>query len=122
LIDWRQDFAEDLEKGDIYYDLGKLNHNLIFNHDLVNKNNFNISRNENKIICDILVSKNLLDCKNVLKKFCEENNLDYFKVELISSIIWINMSPLHNYPLNLFLFYFGKYNLYLNLLNQRNIR
>ena len=28
LIDWRQDFANDLEIGDLYYDLAKLNHNL----------------------------------------------------------------------------------------------
>ena len=34
---------------------------------------------------------------------------------IISSIIWLNMSPLHSYPLNLFLFYFGKYNLYKQL-------
>jgi CTP:phosphocholine cytidylyltransferase-like protein len=31
LIDWRQDFAGDLVNGDIYYDLAKMNHNLLFN-------------------------------------------------------------------------------------------
>jgi hypothetical protein len=115
LIDWRQDFAGNLSHGDIYYDLGKLNHNLIFNHDLVNKNNYIIKKIKNEVICDILVSKNLLDCKKELLLFCKNNSLDYNKVELMSSIIWINMSPLHIHPLDKFLYYFGKYNLYLNL-------
>lgn len=120
LIDWRQDFAGDLLYGDVYYDLGKLNHNLIFNHDLVNKNNFTIKKTRNEIFCDILVSKNLLDCKKELLQFCLENNFDYNKVELMSSIIWINMAPLHIHPLDKFLYYFGKYNLYLNLKGYNN--
>ena len=34
---------------------------------------------------------------------------------MLTSIIWINMAPLHEYPFNNFLFNFGKYNLYKNL-------
>jgi len=30
-------------------------------------------------------------------------------------LIWINMAPLHPQPIGDFLFYFGKYNLHLNL-------
>ena len=41
LIDWRQDFAGQLDIGDLYYDLAKLNHNLTVNHDIVNKGLFN---------------------------------------------------------------------------------
>ena len=114
LLDWRQDFGGNIYLGDIYYDLGKLNHNLTFNHNIVNKGLYKIENNEN-IIIDILTSFNLNNCKNILKQFCESNNFDFNKVEIISSIIWLNMSPLHSYPLNLFLFYFGKYNLYKQL-------
>ena len=32
LVDWRQDFGGDLEAGDMYYDLAKFRHNIIFNH------------------------------------------------------------------------------------------
>jgi hypothetical protein len=37
------------------------------------------------------------------------------EVKTLTSIIWINMAPLHEYPFNNFLFNFGKYNLYKNL-------
>ena len=56
-----------------------------------------------------------MECKNILKKFVKDNGYDYNKVEVLTSIIWINMSPLHEYPFNTFLFNFGKYNLYKNL-------
>jgi NDP-sugar pyrophosphorylase family protein len=111
LIDWRQDFAGDLEIGDMYYDLAKLNHNLAINHDIVNKNLFNHSADN----CYILINSKLNECKGALHSFIEENNYDLKKVKLLTAIIWINMAPLHEYPFSNFLFNFGKYNLYKNL-------
>ena len=111
LIDWRQDFAGDLDCGDVYYDLAKLNHNLTVNHDIVNKNLFDSSP-EN---CYILTNSKLNECREYLHLFIEGNGYDLNKVELLTSIIWINMAPLHEYPFNNFLFNFGKYNLYKNL-------
>jgi len=108
LLDWRQDFAGNLEIGDIYYDFAKLNHNLTINHEIVNKNLFN-HKNEN---CYILCNSRLLDCKKILKDFIVSNNFDYKKVEILTALIWINMAPLHEYPFNEFLFNFGKVNLY----------
>ena len=113
LLDWRQDFAGDLKVGDIYYDLAKLNHNLIINHSIVDKKLYNSSP-EN---CHILCNSTLLRCKNLLHKFIIEKGYDLKKVEILSSIIWINMAPLHEYPFNKFLFNFGKYNLYKLLKN-----
>ena len=111
LIDWRQDFAGDLEVGDVYYDLAKLNHNLIINHDLINKNLFDPSPDN----CYVLTHSTLNECRELLHSFIKENGYDLKKVEILSSIIWINMAPLHEYPFNNFLFNFGKYNLYKNL-------
>jgi NDP-sugar pyrophosphorylase family protein len=111
LIDWRQDFAGNLEIGDVYYDLAKLNHNLTVNHDIVNKNLFNSDPNN----CYILVNSTLNSCKQLLHSFIKEKGFDLKKVEILTSIIWINMAPLHEYPFNNFLFNFGKYNLYKNL-------
>lgn len=111
LLDWRQDFAGDLKNGDIYYDFGKLNHNLIFNHKIIRDGNYIIKKN-GSIKVDLLISKNLQDCRNKMLEIVREKGFDTNKIELISSIIWLNMSPLHNYPLDIFLYYFGKYNLY----------
>jgi NDP-sugar pyrophosphorylase family protein len=111
LIDWRQDFAGDLEIGDVYYDLAKLNHNLAVNHDIVNKNLFNPSSDN----CYILTNSTLNECKELLHSFIKDNLYDLKKVNILTSLIWINMAPLHEYPFSTFLFNFGKYNLYKNL-------
>jgi len=111
LIDWRQDFAGDLEVGDLYYDLAKLNHNLNINHDIVNRDLFNSSKDN----CYILINSKLNECKGLLHSFITENGYDLKKVKILTSIIWLNMAPLHEHPFNDFLFSFGKYNLYKNL-------
>jgi len=114
LIDWRQDFAGDLEIGDIYYDLAKLNHNLTVNHGIIDQGLYNHSP-EN---CYILCNSTLIRCKKLLHNFIIKHGYDLSKVELLTSIIWLNMAPLHEYPFNKFLFNFGKYNLYKNLKNE----
>jgi len=114
LIDWRQDFAGDLDIGDIYYDLAKLNHNLTVNHGIIEQGLYNHS-SEN---CYILCNSTLIRCKKILHQFIIDNGYDLNKVELLTSIIWLNMAPLHEYPFNKFLFNFGKYNLYNNLKNE----
>jgi len=113
LIDWRQDFAGDLVVGDVYYDLAKLNHNLTVNHDLVGKGYFNSDPDN----CYILTNSKLNECREILHKFILDNGLDLEKVKMLTSIIWINMAPLHEYPLSKFLYNFGKYNLYKQLSN-----
>ena len=61
-IDWRQDFCDDIIGGDIYYDLSKLNHSLIINHDLVNKNLFTYTEiNENEIKTQVDFFKKVYD-------------------------------------------------------------
>lgn len=112
LLDWRQDFAGDITHGDVYYDLAKLNHNLVFNHDLVNKGLFTIQINDGQVTCDILRSHNLVKCQKILRRFVHEHSLNLSKMDIITSLIWINMAPLHHHPLNVFLFYFGKLHLY----------
>jgi len=114
LIDWRQDFNGIIESGDMNYDLAKLNHNLVLNHDMLYHNYFEIYFSES-ITCDVHVKKSLIDCKSILKEFCEENDINFNSIEILTSLIWINMSPLHEHPLDMFLYYFGKYNLFLSL-------
>jgi NDP-sugar pyrophosphorylase family protein len=118
LIDWRQDFGGDLENGDIYYDLSKLNHNLLFNHDIVNSGHYTIEIKNNEVKCDILRSDNLSNCREILHEFILKNNFDLKKVKILTSLIWINMAPLHEPKIGNFLFYFGKLNLYKTIYNK----
>jgi hypothetical protein len=112
LLDWRQDFGGDLKNGDIYYDLAKLNHNLLFNHDIVHKELFSVKKSSNGIKCDILRSDILTNCREKLHKWILDNGLDLKKVQTLTAIIWLNMSPLHDYKMGEFLYYFGRFNLY----------
>ena len=111
LIDWRQDFGGGLEVGDLYYDLAKLNHNLTINHDIVNRGLYKCDNGD----CYILTNSKLNECRNILHKFILDNGYDLLKVEVLSSLIWLNMCPLHEHPFSDFLFNFGKYNLYKTL-------
>jgi len=113
LLDWRQDFAGSHEIGDAYYDISKLNHNLTINHDIINDGHYKFEINEKEnIFVDIHCSKKLLDAQEVLKNFCDIQKFNFKKVEIITPLIWINMSPLHDKKFGDFLYNFGKINLW----------
>jgi NDP-sugar pyrophosphorylase family protein len=115
LIDWRHEFDNQLYYGDIYYDLAKFRHNMIINHANILNNLFTIKHINNEIIVDLKCNYFLIQQLNDFDKFINENNYDLNKINLITSIIWLNMSPLYDGELSEFLFYFGKYNLSLLL-------
>ncbi len=112
LIDWRQDFDGSLEYGDVYYDLAKLNHNLFFNHHNIESGLYEVIETDNQITVDLKTNYRLIVAKQTFDKWCVNKGYDVKKINILTSIIWINMAPLHEYPLNKFLFYFGKYNLH----------
>lgn len=120
LLDWRQDFGGSLNCGDIYYDLAKLNHNLNVNHKIIENNQFEISEKNDRIVCSIHLHSLLNECKDVLYKFIETEGLNLKKVKILTAIIWLNMAPLHHYPFNRFLYYFGRYNLAKELMDATN--
>jgi NDP-sugar pyrophosphorylase family protein len=112
LIDWRQDFGGQLEAGDQYYDLAKLAHNLVVNHGIIDADEFQVLiGSENIITLNIHRLQSLVDAENIYFKYLNDTNFDINKVKILRSIIWLNMSPLHHHPFDLFLFYFGKYSL-----------
>ncbi len=118
LIDWRQDFGGFIEVGDMYYDLAKLAHNLVVNHEIIDNNQFEVKINENnEITVDINRFQFLVECENFYFNYLEGNNFDVKKVKLLRAIIWLNMSPLHHHPFDLFLYYYGKYSLSIELEN-----
>jgi hypothetical protein len=123
LIDWRHEFGGQISHGDIYYDLAKLRHNIIFNHENILNNLYTVkhlhvdSNNTNKYALEIDLKCNyfFIEQLNDFDNFIIENNYDLKKVKIIMSIIWLNMCALYDKNLGKFLFYFGKYNLSLVL-------
>ena len=118
LIDWRQDFAGNLEFADIYYDLAKLNHSLHINHSLVIDGQYFTNVEDNHIECGILRKDVHVEMEQHLKNFVLRKNLSWKKIEILTGLIWINMAPLHHHPLDKFLYYYGRYNLWKALNDQ----
>ena len=57
----------------------------------------------------------LIEQLNDFERFVNENKFNLKKIKILTSIIWLNMSPLYEGKLSEFLFYFGKYNLFILL-------
>mgnify|MGYP003651861157 CR=1 FL=1 len=112
LLDWRQNFGGLIESGDMYYDLAKLNHNLVVNHEIVSNNLFSVSKIKDKISVDIHRRQSLIDCQQTYHNWLVENGFDLKRVKILTAIVWLNMSTLHHHPLDEFLYYFGKYSLF----------
>lgn len=113
LLDWRHEFGSQLFHGDMYYDLSKLRHNLIFNHKNITNKLYSVAYLDNEVRvdlkCNYILMKQLEDFNSFLLKY----NYNKKKVEILTAIVWLNMAPLYENPLRDFLFYFGKLNLYL---------
>lgn len=107
LIDWRQNFSGDMHVGDIYYDLAKLNHGLIISHELIHKNLFNVEVDQNIVSFDFNRKHILHSCQNVLKEYAENNNYDWNRIRDLTSLIFLNVAALHEYPYSLLLYYLG---------------
>lgn len=110
LIDWRQDFGGIVEYGDFYYDMAKIYASLVFPHDQIKAKQFEISTSGNKIDFKIQQPEDNRYDKTIesFEYWMTQNNVDVKKVRQLTSIVLLNMSPLHEYPLNILLYYLGK--------------
>jgi len=118
LLDWRQNFADIIEYGDIYYDLAKLLHGIVVSHEMINNNFYFIEDNDGNIKINIHRNQTHVEIENIFFKFLKKENYDIQKVKILTALIYLNIASLHHYPYSKFLFYFGKYTLN-NLLNER---
>lgn len=115
LIDWRQDFNGIIEFGDIYYDLAKLYHALIICGEIIRNNYFEIKIKGDNIEYNYLIKGNLQDYRIIFEKFIKDNKYDLHKVKVLTSLIFLNIAPLHHEPYNKLLYYLGKSMLFENL-------
>ncbi|OGT34478.1 MAG: hypothetical protein A3C44_01130 [Gammaproteobacteria bacterium RIFCSPHIGHO2_02_FULL_39_13] len=117
LIDWRQDFGGHVEFGDLYYDLAKMYGGIILNYDYIKLNLLTYSENQDEIFFDFaqrFQSKNYLE---IFSDFIHKKGYYLDKIQLIVSLIYLNMSPLHHYPFDKMLYAMGRQMLY-NQLNK----
>lgn len=107
VIDWRHEFANIVEYGDIYYDLAKLAGGFIINYANIKEHNFNIEIDNDNVTLSIPSVDQVNVYQRQLKEFVISQGYDYKKVQTLIPIIYWNMSPLHTAPFDLFLWYLG---------------
>ena len=107
-LDWRQDFAGDLETGDVYYDLAKLLHGLIVNHGLIAQDRYSASWSDNRIDFDLQRRQILVECERLMGPWLAAEGYDKRKVWTLTALIYLNIAALHHHPYSLLLYGLGK--------------
>ena len=112
LLDWRQDFGGFMKAGDLYYELAKLYGGVIISYQLIKEGMFSFDTSGSSVYYNYYVKSDLLEAKEEYERFLKRNNFDISKVKILTSLIFLNMAPLHNDPFDLMLYYLGKSMLY----------
>ena len=108
LLDWRQDFDGLLEYGDIYYDLSKLYGGMLLSYKNIKDNKFSFDMSGNKVFYQYDMNSTLIEIREAFEDFVISYGYDLQKIKIITGIIYLNMSPLHNDPFDHLLFFLGK--------------
>lgn len=107
VIDWRHEFANLVEIGDIYYDLAKLSGGFVINYSEIKQNEFRFENVNGDVKLTIPSIENHEEYLSIVKHFVKEKGWNYDKVQLLIPIIFWNMAPLHTPPFDKFLWYLG---------------
>lgn len=102
LLDWRQDFAGQVEFGDLYYDLAKLCGGILLNYVGIKANQFSYSEDGGEIRLELPETDTSYITQ--LQEFVASKGLDMRKVRILVGLIYLNMSPLHHFPFDKMLY------------------
>ena len=109
LLDWRQEFGSLIEYGDVVHDLAKMYHSFLFPHPSVKAGKFYTKKSKHgKMKTFIEVPYEIELCKDIFEEFVEDNGYDLWKIKILTSIVLLNMSPLHESPIDEYLYHFAK--------------
>ena len=96
-IDWRESFAGHTKGGDIYYDLAKLYGGCIIPYNLVKDNNFiELTEGSTVVSYKFNLPHSLKQFKLDYEKWIIKQGYDLNRIKLITALIFISMSPLHD--------------------------
>jgi choline kinase/mannose-6-phosphate isomerase-like protein (cupin superfamily)/thiamine kinase-like enzyme len=97
-IDWRDSFGFSEQGGDVYYDLAKLYGGIRIPYNLMkNEDNIKISVIDSEVIYSYSTLKTLPSLEQEFEFLVNKHGFDFDRVKLITGIIFLNMSPLHDY-------------------------
>lgn len=108
LLDWRQNFGGIIEYGDMFYDLAKLKHGFIVSHEMVNEGLFNTEINNDKVNFYFMRKNVLTNIEKMFDDFVINCGYNPKHVNILTSLIYLNIAALHHYPYCDLLYYLGK--------------
>ena len=108
LIDWRQEFSGNLDYGDMYYDLAKLNGGIYVSYKKIKQNLFSFDTKSNDITLSTESDSFLNESKKIFDNFIEQKKLDKKKIEILTGIIFLNMAAMHHEPFDHFIYNLGR--------------
>jgi thiamine kinase-like enzyme len=108
LLDWRQDFAgQDI--GDVYYDLAKMYGGILMSYKLMkDENNFSCYVDKEMVSYNYKSEPKLDEFKSIYESWIIDNGYDLNKIKTITSLIFLNMAPLHEKEFGDLLFFKSK--------------
>lgn len=109
LIDWREGFGN--SKGDWYYDIAKMKHNLIFDHEAIKNNKFYVKLENNQCFFDAGTPEKNLELMKTLEAFCLQRNINMNVIDTIVALIQLSSSGVHTGEEATLLYCMGWYNL-----------
>ena len=109
MLDFRQNFGKTMV-GDVYYDIAKMWHSFIVNHEMVKNDLFSVDNQDaNHVKIDIHRTFIDTECEHALVEWLEKSPIfDKGQAELMTAIIFLNIAACHVYPYSKFLFNLGK--------------
>ena len=108
LIDWRQDFAGLIDYGDIHYDLAKLVGGILIPYKNIKLGEFSFEFSNGNSNFDVPKIEDYHFVKDTFYQYLDVMGIDKTKVCLITSLIFLNMAPLHEYPFSNLLYSAGR--------------
>jgi len=112
LLDWRHEFAGQIDVGDLYYDLAKMNGGIEICYDYIKKNLFSYEENGDSSHLDFATRASREAFQKVLASKVRSLGASFEKVKVITALIFINMAPLHNFPFDRLLHAYGRLSLH----------
>ena len=116
VLDCRQDFGGLTKTGDLYYDLAKLYGGMVISYQLIKEGKFSFDKSDSNVFYNYYIKNDLLEAKEMYEQFITLNGYDLEKVKILTGLIFLNMSPLHQDPFDHLLYFLGKSMLYRNLI------
>jgi len=108
LLDWRQDFAGS-SVGDVYYDLAKMYGGILMSYKLMkDEQNFSCFIDKDIVEYQYATSDELNQFKSIYEDWVIDSGYDLNKVKSITSLIFLNMSALHEEVFGNLLFFKAK--------------